>query len=328
MLGHGTQTALGAALILLAIGLVFRSQTCWAFALLIVAISVCVNLWQRQFGFGLAIPGLLLVALIVFRRQFQHRTNLANYLLSAISIAAVIAYGVVGALLLGRGFRPPIDDSLTALYYTVVTLSTVGYGDIVPVTHETRLFVISLLIFGLGIFATAIASTIGPAIAGQLGRFFQNDEDQMPLKDHVILVGSGAVAENTARQLEDRSLDYMRIFEQTPHGDGAAGRSVVGDPADESVLREAGITDARMVIAAGDDDSENAFVSLLAKDLNPSVRVFAVASSERSIRRLQLARADVVFAPSVIGGRLIADLVEGGTIPSEFADLLQQTETA
>jgi len=326
VLGHGAQTWLGASLILLALGLAFRLRAAWGFALLLSAIIVGVNVLQHQFGASLVLPGILLFALAVSRDAFQRRTIFANYLLSALSIAAVLAYGVVGADILGRGFRPPIGDPFTALYYTVVTLSTVGYGDIVPTTPQTRIFAISLLIVGLGIFATAVASSLGPALAGQLGRLFRSEPTRMALNDHVILVGEGPVAENTARELDQRSIDVIRIFEHAQSANDVKKPTVVGDPAEEQILREAGIASARMLVAAGDDDSENAFVSLLAKDLNPNVRVLAVASSERSIRRLKLARADVVFAPSVIGGRLVADLVEGGSIPSQFTDLLQQTE--
>jgi voltage-gated potassium channel len=146
----------------------------------------------------------------------------------------------------------------------------------------------------------------------------------MVLKNHVIVVGMGAMAENTARELQGRSLDYVRIFEDPKSADAENDRAVVGDPAEEATLRSAGIGRARMLVAAADDDSENAFVSLLAKDLNAGIRVLAVASSQRSIRRLKLARADIVFAPSVVGSRLVANLIEGAEFPAEFADLLER----
>jgi len=78
-----------------------------------------------------------------------------------------------------------------------------------------------------------------------------------------------------------------------------------------------------MVIAAGEEDGENAFLALAAKDLNPKVAVMAVASSPLSIRRLKLARADIVFSPAAVGSRLLADMVEGGKVSEEFRDLVQ-----
>ncbi len=89
------------------------------------------------------------------------------------------------------------------------------------------------------------------------------------------------------------------------------------------MLRQAGIKHARMVIAAREDDGENAFIALVAKDLNPDVRLLAVASSALSIRRLKLARADLVFSPAAVGSRLLADLVQGNQISPAFQDLLE-----
>jgi len=88
-------------------------------------------------------------------------------------------------------------------------------------------------------------------------------------------------------------------------------------------LRQAGIEHARMIIAARDNDGDNAFISLGAKDLNPEVHVLAVASSAQSIRRLKLARADLVFSPAAVGSRLVADLVEGNQIEPAYRDLLE-----
>lgn len=325
VLGRGTQTALGATLVLVAVGLFWRMQVAWAFALLLLVVTIGVDVARHQSIATLALPMLILLALVWTRGVFARRTIIATYLISLVSIAAVTAYGTIGSYLLGTGYRPQIRDVTTALYYTVVTLSTVGYGDIVPVTQQTRLFTISLLVVGLGIFATAIASVLGPAITGEMSRIFIPEGRRTRLKDHIIPIGEGAIAENTARELSQRRVEYVRIAEKelasTMSGDAEV---VLGDPAEESVLRKAGIAGARMVVAARDDDGENAFISLLAKDLNAHVQVLAVATTARAIRRLKLAGADLVFAPSVVGSRLVADLVEGASIPTEFADLLER----
>ncbi len=78
-----------------------------------------------------------------------------------------------------------------------------------------------------------------------------------------------------------------------------------------------------MVIAAREDDSENAFIVLAVKEMNPNVRVLAVASSAIALRRLKLAHADMVFSPAAVGSRLLADLVQGNQILPEFRDLLE-----
>jgi len=324
VLGSSTQVILGVCLVLVGIGLLRRLATAWAFAVLLLAVTVGVNLAQGTHGPSLIFPTLILLALIVLRRYFTHRTITANYIFSLMGILAILAYGTFGTYMLGDGFRPKLHDLVSSFYFTIVTLATVGYGDIVPVTPETRLFVVSLLIVGLSIFATAIASLLGPAVSGEINRFFNPREGTMKPTDHVILAGEGALATNTTRELQARDIPFMQIITGGSTPPNVSEEFVVrGNPGDDQVLKEAGIEQATLVIAARDDDGENAFISLVAKDLNPNVKVLAVASSAGSIRRLKLARADVVFAPSVVGSRLLANLVEGKDIPPEFKDLLE-----
>lgn len=148
----------------------------------------------------------------------------------------------------------------------------------------------------------------------------------MKLEKHIILAGEGIIASNTAVELEKRKLSFVRIRSR---GEGALAPGegeIIGDPADEAVQLKAGVRKAVMVIAAGDNDGDNAFITLLAKDLNPEVRVLAVANAINAIGRLKLARADLVFAPAAVGSRLLADLAQGDRISDEFRDLLEGGE--
>jgi len=324
VLGSSTQVILGAFLVLVGFGVLRRLATAWAFAVLLVAVTVGVNLAQGTRGPSLILPGLMLLALVVLRRYFTRRTAMSNYVFSLMGILAILAYGSFGTYMLGEGFKPQIHELTTSFYYTIITLATVGYGDFVPVTQETRLFVVSLLIVGLSVFATVIASVLGPAFSGEINRFFNPREERMKPKDHVILAGEGTLARNTSRELQSRGIPFVQIVAAGPALPYLSEDLVVrGNPWDDQVLKEAGIDCATLVMAARDDDGENAFISLVAKDLNPKVRVMAIASSAGSIRRLKLARADTVFAPSVVGSRLLANLVEGKEIPPEFKDLLE-----
>lgn len=322
-LGSGTQAILGGGLVLVGIGLFFRLRSAWAFAMLLLAINIGVDLATKKSGLELFLPVSLLIALLLFGGRFVHRTLLGNSLISLISILAVLAYGVFGSYLLGSGFNPPIHGLSSALYFTVVTLSTVGFGDIIPHTAEARYFVVSLITVGLSIFATVVISTLGPALSGELSRLFAHQGGRMKLKGHTILVGEGSVARNTARELNERDKLFVWVVTSADKANLSDAQVVIGDASEEATLIEAGVKNARLLIAAREDDGENAFIALLGKDLNPEVHVLAVASSARAIHRLKLARADLVFAPAVVGARLLADLVEGGSIPEQYHDLLQ-----
>jgi voltage-gated potassium channel len=323
LFGSGAQVVLGTLLVLIGIGLLWRLAVAWSFALLMLTITVFANLVQDKWQTSLYLPGLLLIALLVLQRHFNRRVPLANFLYSLISIFVVMAYGTVGSFVFGKGFHPEIHDLVSAFYFTIVTLATVGYGDIVPVTPETRLFVTSFIVVGLGIFAAIIASVIGPAISAELSRIFSPAEDKVEPKDHIILAGEGPIALNTARELAARKISFIQIISPGSEPLLPGQQVVKGSPSEEKVLLAAGAKTARMVIAAREDDGENAFISLVAKDLNPQVRVLALAGSAGAISRLKLAHADLVFAPSAVGGRLLVNLVEGSNISSEFQDLLE-----
>jgi len=322
-LGGTAQVILGLMLLLAGVGLLCRLVSAWTFSFLLLVITLGVNVAQVHWGLRLAVQALLLGGLLWAKPYFTRRTILAGLVFSLSSLLAVLAYGVFGSYVLGNGFRPEIHDFDTATYFAITTLSTVGFGDIVPVSPEARWFVVSLLVVGLSVFVSTIASSIGPRISSELSRLLNPKEKIMEPKDHVILVGDGSIAQNTAAELRRRGVLFVHIVSSGPQTGPTDNQIIEGDATNEAVLRQAGIQHARMVIAAREDDGENAFIALGAKDLNPNVRVMAVASSPLSIRRLKLARADLVFSPAAVGSRLLADLVEGNQISPAFQDLLE-----
>jgi voltage-gated potassium channel len=322
-LGGTIQVILGLMLVLAGLGLLRRMVSAWTLSVLLLTLAVGVNVARERWGLTLAFQVLLLAVLFWTKDHFSHRTILASIVFSLSGAFAILAYGVFGSYLLGTGFRPAIRDLNTASYFTITTLSTVGFGDIVPVTTEARWFVVSLLVIGMGVFASVIASAIGPKISGEFNRLLKPKQKAMQLKDHVILVGEGIIARNTAEELKKRGVAFIQVVAPKP-GTVVPGDGIIeGDATSDVVLQHAGIQRARMVIAAREDDGENAFIALGSKDLNPNVRVLAVASSALSIRRLKLARADLVFSPAAVGSRVLADLVEGRQMLPEFEDLLE-----
>ena len=322
ILNNSTEAILGVGLVLVGFGLLRRLAAAWSFTVILLLITLGVNVFHQHWGRWIVYPSLMLLVMMPMRHYFTRHTRLATYTISLTSIFSVLAYGTFGSYLLGSGFNPAVHDLTTSFYFTVITLSTVGYGDISPVTSETRLFVVSLLIVGLSVFATAIASVLGPAITKKLGHMLNPEGGRMKLEKHIILAGEGSIAANTAIELSNRKLSFIRIMNRSEDASDPEKGVITGDPTDEAVQLKAGVKKAAMVIAAGDNDGENAFITLLAKDLNPEVRVLAVANAINAIGRLKLARADLVFAPTAVGSRLLADLAEGDRISDEFRDLL------
>lgn len=322
VLGSGAQIVFGSGLVAIGIGLFWRVRIAWTFAVLLLLITIGINLAKAHYGGALLLPGGVLLALMVYQNHFQRRTLLGNSLMSLVGVFSVLAYGTFGLYLLGDQFEPRIASLINALYFLIETLSTTGYGDYHPVTELAQGFLITVWVFGLGVFATALASIAGSALAGHLTHLITPGGRRRMETNHVILVGCGLIANNTAHELRRRGLSFVQLVdmdEQPPLSDQPVVR---GDTSDDKVLQKAGIEKARLLIAADDDDGENAFICLAAKDINPDLKVLAVASSRRAIRRLKLARADTVFAPLEVGTRLLANLVEGEELPAQYQDLL------
>lgn len=321
-LGGGAQIILGAGLVFSGVGLFWRLRSAWTFACLLLLITIGVNALSAHFGVALIVPSAAFLLLVFFHGEFDRQTLIGSMLASFVGIAAVLAYGTFGTYLLGGQFSPRVDNLVSALYFTVVTLSTVGYGDIHPTTVVAQGYLITLIVFGLSVFASAIFSVIGPALSRRFERLLKPSGGRVMKRDHVIIVGAGTIARNTANELVRRHIPFVQVVAANKVPPLEDQPVVSGEVGDDEVLKQAGIAQADLLIAAQDDDNENAFTCLAAKDLNPNLRVLAVASSRQAIRRLKLARADVVFAPAEVGSRLLANLVEGEGLPEAFRDLL------
>lgn len=119
---------------------------------------------RLKFSIGFCI--FTLVFLLILRKDFSHSSAAAGTIFAFISFTTLLFYSTYGALYLSEGFNPRIESLMTAFYFSIETMSTVGYGDIVPVSESARLFTISVIISGITVFATSMTSIFGPLIRG------------------------------------------------------------------------------------------------------------------------------------------------------------------
>jgi len=312
-----SQGLIGALLVLLSLGLLWRSRLAWVLTLLMTAVTVGLQFTPHAEIHPpiLGYSGALLLFLFMARRNF-HRASLATGTLFAlVGILLTMGYGVLGSYALGKEFSPPIGDFVSALYFTVVTMSTVGYGDVIPHSANARLFTISLIVLGLVVFATSLTAIMGPLIHRRMMSLLQPGEKVMKRKDHIIVVGDTPLARNAIKAFRQRGIQVAVIWStRPPEGVETPEDLVIGDGGDVDVLGKADIQDARAVLALGGDDSDNAFVVLAAKDTNERVRTLVAVSDADNMGRMRHVRPDVVLALPVIGGELLAMALSGEEI--------------
>lgn len=315
------QEAIGALLLFAGAGLLFRSRLVWVLTFLLTLATVGLELSPLSTASPALIcfNVLLLLLLLLARRRFT-RVSLATstlYALTAVLVA--LGYGVLGSYVLGAGFRPPITNVTEAIYFAVVAMSTVGFGDITPQTTVARMFTVSLILFGLVVFATSLTAIVGPLIDKRLLRLLQPGRSRkMKRSQHIIVVGDGSLARNCAKALATRGLHATAVRQDaSPKAEEQPEDLVVGDGSDTEVLRSVGIEQARAVLALSDDDAYNAFAILAAKELNPSIRTVAAVNNVANSSRVMRAHPDVILSLPALGSELLAMALSGEEIEAD-----------
>lgn len=231
-----------------------------------------------------------------------------RFRLAVILLAIVIVVGVAGYMLID-GWN--VSD---AFFMTIITISTVGYGEIHPEGTAGRLFSSGLIIFGVatmlygfGVFAETLADNS----FGRYRRERQLQRDLDRLRDHFIICGYGRMGTQIASEFEEHKVQYV-VIDQTQEAlerIRVEGRlHIEGDASKEDVLKQAGIERARGLISAVDSDERAVYIVLAARALNPGLYIVARAGRPESIRRLELAGATRTISPYLMAGHRMAEL--------------------
>jgi voltage-gated potassium channel len=312
---------IGAGMITMALGLLWRSRLAWFMAVVLAATAVVNTVFTRHADARvlMAYFAFVLVSLLLTWRHFDRSSIAASTLFALTAVAMLMMYATFGTYYLGAQFKPRITDLVSAFYYAMVTMSTVGYGDIVPVTPQARLFALSVIVLGVAVFATSLTAVIGPLLGRSLQRIVNRKGIIMKRENHFVVIGNTPLAINTWRELAKRGRPVTRILREAPEeGENKDVDVVVGDPSMTETLREAGAHHAEAVLAMLADDSENAFAVLAVKELAGPAKTVAAVNDARHLSRVKLVQPDVVIAPQVLGGELAAMLLSGEQVTPEW----------
>lgn len=245
----------------------------------------------------------------------------SNLKLAIVLIIMVFITGVVG-------FHFLYDYTwIDALYMTIITVSTVGYGEVQPMGAYGKIFTSLFIISGLFIFGFGL-STITEYILNKnnIGNLKRNKMKKKidSFKDHVIVCGYGQNGKEAVQKLIDYRKDFVIIDEMEDVFQGIEDdhlNYIVGNATEDEVLINAGIDRASTLICALPRDADNLFIVLSARQLKNDLKIISRATEENSYKKLKLAGADNVIMPDRIGGSHMASLV---VVPDlvEFLDNL------
>ena len=204
---------------------------------------------------------------------------------------------------------------LEALYMTVITISTVGFTEVRPLSESGRIFTIFLILVNLGLFTYFVTLLTRFFSDGEFTKLYKQikmENSIQQLQQHVIICGFGRNGKESAQILFNNKIPFVVQKEKNELEtdlDFDVSYFMKGDATKDEVLLEAGIKNARALITTLPVDADNLFVVLTAKQLNPNVKVISRASQDSSVKKLKIAGADNVIMPDKIGGAHMATLV-------------------
>ena len=341
-LGGFVSVFLGGTLIALGKGLAERRRRFWWMALAVLGLLLLNNLYQGLPFRNSVLSVAVLVLLAVFRRDFvphpeRHHLNYAE-LVAIISVLLALSYGIVGSYLMRREFST-IESWTDAVYFTVVTYSTLGYGDILPQTPNAKIFTMSMVFIGLSSFVTALTVLLGPLIEQRMKGVLTVMSKFQKTADHVVICGFTNVTESIVDELRERDIPFLIIDERESmilHIKSKGLDALHGDPTEKAILEQANLPRAAAVIAATDSDATNTLVALTARDLRElseenDFRIIVRIEDEENIEKVRHIGADEVVSPSTAGGRMMANKDWGldyGVNPRQVVMLLLSSRRA
>jgi voltage-gated potassium channel len=236
-------------------------------------------------------------------------------------VASIMAIGTFGYMWLSH------YNFVDALYMTVITVTTVGFGELRPFSPEEKVFTIFLILTSITVFGYAISSFSEYLVSGKLFDHFKqrNVEKKINrLKGHTIVCGYGRNGRQAIIKLKNYNIEFVvidKFKEVIDLLDAEEVLNVRGNATTDEVLLNAGILSASNLITTLPSDADNLFVVLSARQLNQNCKIISRASKESSYTKLKIAGADNVIMPDKLGGNHMASLIATPDV-IEFVDRL------
>lgn len=222
----------------------------------------------------------------------------------------VLTVGTLGYYLIEEGW-----SLLDAFYMTVITITTIGFGEIHELSSGGRLFTVLLIVFGIGasaIFVTHFARLLlENAVKGVWGKRKMEKKIEK-ISGHFIICGYGRIGRAICAELQEREIPMVVIERGEEEAELAEQRQfpvMRGNATTDLVLLSAGIKRAAGIVSALSSDSDNLYISLTARELNPKLYIVVRSEREGAESRMHRAGADIVVSPPRLGGRQIAQMI-------------------
>lgn len=263
----------------------------------------------------------------------EKRFHDLNYYMNSFKTVLLLGlFGVVVTILGTIGYYLLENISLFQSFYTtVIVITMTGYNDFHPVTVEGKLLTIILILLGFSIVAYGASLIIKFGVEGHffgMQRRRKMEKKLEEMKGHFIISGFGRVGHQVASQFEAEKVPYVVVDSKPETAQELENKNipcVIGNVSSDEVLEKAGVRRAKGLIACADSDTENVYVTISAKDINPEIYVVARASHKEIENKLKKIGADKVISPYYIAGGRMASMVLR-PVSVDFLDIVTGSE--
>lgn len=238
----------------------------------------------------------------------MRKDDLSRQLLLALLLSQLILWGGVVGYMAIEGYT-----FFEALYMTVISITTTGYGEVFGLSRAGRIFTMVLLSISAGTFFYIATTLVQALIAGQIQQYLGRKRLEArirKMKDHVILCGFGRIGQTVAQELSQEGVPFL-VIDKDPEvlkvAEAQGYLYLEGDATEDAVLKKAGIERAKALVAAVGSDADNLFITLSARHLNPSIFIITRAESPGAERNLMAAGSNRVVSPYLMGAQRIAN---------------------
>lgn len=254
--------------------------------------------------------------------QFRHsalRLRLSLFLMVVVITLGTLGYRFIEAW-----------NWADCFYMTIITVSTVGFGEIHPLSTSGRIFTAGLIIFGVGVIAYGIAGILETIFFKQMMFFatkYRNQRIISKMKNHIIICGYGKMGAAVLDELQAEGEHNLVVIEKDPVKAAELGDNklpvIAGDATLENILQKAGIKYAKSLVATLDTDADNLFLVLTAREMNKELNIIARSETESNRKKFIQAGANKTVSPYVAGAQRVFNLL----IPSGINDLAEALDS-
>jgi voltage-gated potassium channel len=252
------------------------------------------------------------------RKTIRHQKLLTlGLLLVAILVGGTAGYMVISGVSL-----------LDALYMTIISITTVGYREIIPLTPSGKIFTIVIIVLGLGIVFYFLQTIVEDTLEGRIRKIFgrrKMQKNMARMGHHVVVAGFGRMGEVVCRELEEAGVEFVIMENAPPRFAAAEERNyhvLNANAADEDALKAAGLDKARVFISLLSDDADNILAVITAREINPGLIIITRALDSANEKKMYRAGANRVVSPYELSSHRIVRMVEKPNVVDFFDGLL------